>query len=72
MRVGIKGAVKHTGFTEYAIRLGVKEGKFPVYRVGRGKFIFETDLLDKAIEKEMLRSIEEQDKYFNSIKKDFK
>jgi hypothetical protein len=59
MRVDIKGAVKHTGLSEYAIRLGVKEKKIPVYRVGRGKFIFDTDMLDKAIEKEMLRSVED-------------
>ena len=57
MRVDIKGAVRHTGLTEYAIRLGVKEGKIPVYRVGRGKFIFDTDLIDDAIRLEMLKSI---------------
>ncbi len=73
MRVDIKGAVKHTGLSEYAIRLGVKEKKFPVYRVGKGKLIFDTEMLDKAIEKEMLKSVEEQDKYFNSLKdKDFR
>jgi hypothetical protein len=58
MRVDIKGAVEHTGLSEYAIRLGVKQKRFPVYRVGKGKFIFDTEMLDKAIEKEMLKSIE--------------
>jgi hypothetical protein len=59
MRVDIKGAVKHTGLTEYAIRLGIKEKRLPVYRVGAGKFIFDTDLLDEAIKNEMLKSVEE-------------
>lgn len=68
MRVDIKGAVKHTGLTEYAIRLAVKQNKFPVYKVGNGKFIFETDLLDQAIEREMLRSIEKEDEYFDKHK----
>lgn len=58
MRVDIKGAVEHTGLTEYAIRLGVKNKIFPVYRVGRGKLIFDTDLLDEAIRSEMMKSVE--------------
>jgi len=57
MRVDIKGAVEHTGLTEYAIRLGVKRKIFPVYRVGRGKLIFDTDLLDEAIRAEMMKSV---------------
>lgn len=57
MRVDIKGAVEYTGLTEYAIRLGVKKKIFPVYRVGRGKLIFDTFLLDEAIKNEMMKSI---------------
>ena len=57
MRVDIKGAVKHTGLTEYAIRQGVKKRIFPVYRVGSGKLIFDTDLLDDAIRNEMMKSV---------------
>lgn len=59
MRVDIKGAVKHTGLSEYAIRKGVWAGRLPVYRVGsRGRMIFDTELLDAAIKADMLRNME--------------
>jgi hypothetical protein len=58
MKVDIRGAVEHTGLTEYAIRRAVWAKKLPVWRTGNGKMIFDTDLLDKAIEKEMMRNFE--------------
>ncbi len=58
MRVDIKGAAKHTGLSEIAIRKAVWAKRFPVYRTGRGKMIFDTDLLDEAIKREMLRNVE--------------
>lgn len=60
MRVDIQGAMKHTGFTEYAIRKAVREKMLPVYRIGRGKMVFDTDLLDETIRDEMLKSMGKQ------------
>ena len=57
MRVDIKGAVEYTGLTEYAIRKGVWAKRFPVYRTGNGTMIFDTELLDDAIKREMLKNI---------------
>lgn len=60
MKVDIKGAAEHTGLTEYAIRKAVWAKRIPYYQTGKGKYIFDTDLLDEALRNEMLRNMEVQ------------
>lgn len=59
MRVDIKEAAKHTGLTEYAIRKAVWDKKIPYWQTGKGKYIFDTELLDEAIKKIMLSNMEQ-------------
>ena len=59
MRVDIKEAAKITGLTEYAIRRAVWAKKIPYWQTGKGKYIFDTELLEEAIRKIMLRNMEE-------------
>ena len=58
MRIDIKEAAEHTGLSQYAIRKAVWAKRFPVFRTGSGKMIFDTVLLDEAIRCEMLKNIE--------------
>ena len=66
---GLQAAVEHTGLSAWELRTGALSGKYPYMRIGggRGKFFFNFDLLDKAIEKLMLEnagsSIERENQY---------
>ncbi|MDR0326568.1 MAG: hypothetical protein LBI19_10820 [Oscillospiraceae bacterium] len=59
MRRGdIKQAAEHTGLSIWELRTGALSGKYPAMRIGgpRGKFWFDLDLLDEAIERLMLEN----------------
>lgn len=58
MRVDIKGAIAHTGLTDYAIRQAIRAKKLPYWQTGKGKYIFDTELLDDAIRSQMLKNME--------------
>jgi len=57
-RGGLKEASAHTGLTIHELRAGALSGKYPYMRIGgqKGKFWFDFDLLDSAIERHMLNN----------------
>lgn len=58
-KVLLKEASKITGLSEWELRIGVKNGKYPALKVGsgRGKYIFDLDLLNDRIVKLMLENV---------------
>lgn len=58
MKVDIVEAAKHTGLSIYAIRRAAWAKRIPFYRTGKGKYIFDTELLDDAIRNQMLKSMQ--------------
>ena len=59
-RGGLKEASAHTGLTVWELRTGALSGKYPYMRIGgqQGRFWFDFDLLDSAIERLMLNNVE--------------
>jgi len=57
-RGGLKAASEHTGLSPWELRTGALSGKYPSMRIGgpTGKFWFDFDLLDQAIERLMLQT----------------
>ena len=55
---GLKRAAEHTGLSLWELRTGCLSGKYPYMRIGgaQGKFWFDLDLLDNAIERLMLEN----------------
>ena len=58
-RAGLKAAAAHCGLSVWELRAGALSGKYPAMRIGgaRGKFWFDLELLDAAIEKIMLQNL---------------
>ena len=56
--VGIKSAADITGLSEWELRTGAKNGKYPYLRVGgiRGKILFNIDLLNNKIDQLMIEN----------------
>ncbi len=57
-RVGIKEAAVATGLTEYALRSGIRQGRFPHIRTGLGcgKILLDMDLLEDCLKREALEN----------------
>jgi len=57
-RGNLKQAAEHTGLSVWELRTGALSGKYPYMRIGgeRGKFWFDFDLLDEAIERRMMEN----------------
>ena len=55
-RGSLQQAAVHTGLSAWELRTGALSGKYPAMRIGgpRGKFWFDFELLDKAIEAHMV------------------
>ena len=55
-RVTILQAVELTGLSEYALRTGIKQGKYPYIRVGlgNGKILIDIDLLEQYLQQEAI------------------
>lgn len=55
--VPTKNAKEHTGLSEYELRRGWKEGRYPALVIGRGdqrkRLRWDLEALDKAIKKAM-------------------
>jgi hypothetical protein len=53
-RVNVPQAAQITGLTEYALRLGIKQGRYPHLRtgLGTGKILIDIDLLEQYLEQE--------------------
>lgn len=58
--VGVKEASEHTGLSQWELRLGAKQGKYPCLRVGckNGKILFNIDLLTRRIDSIMEQNLE--------------
>jgi len=52
----VKEIVEYFGISEYSIRAGIKQGKYPVIRIGgkNGKFLIDINLLEETLMKEAL------------------
>lgn len=61
--VNIREAANLTGLSFYALRLGVKSGRFPVTRAGSssGKLLFDPDLLQQVLRQELTANIRFED-----------
>lgn len=57
MFVNTKAAARATGLTEYELRLGFKQGRYPALEVGRGdrrrSLRWDLDVLQEALRKQM-------------------
>ena len=52
--IPIKEAIIETGLSEYAIRLGVRQRRFPYTRIGgiKGKILIDIELLEEYLRQE--------------------
>lgn len=67
-REGIKRTAEIMGLSVYELHKGVKEGKYPYFRVGdpkKGKIIFDLDLLEDRIKELMMSNVTEQENYIH-------
>ena len=58
-RVTVPQAAPIVNMSEYALRLGIKQGRYPHIRTsgpGKGKILIDIDLLEAALEREALGS----------------
>jgi len=57
--VGTEEAAALTGLSQYMLRKGVKEGRFPVIRTSetQGKFLFDTRVLGQVLASEAMSSM---------------
>lgn len=62
-RVTIKEAAEITGLTEYCIRLGCKQGRYPHIRIGlgKGKILIDIALLERYLEQEAMDNVKPQE-----------
>lgn len=54
VRMNIKEAARQVGLSEWSLRAGIKQGKYPYIKVGvgRGRIFVDIDMLEKALEHE--------------------
>lgn len=54
IRMNIKEAARQVGLSEWSLRAGIKQGKYPYIKVGigRGRIFVDIDMLEKALEQE--------------------
>ena len=61
--VSTKGAAQATGLSEFELRMGFKEGRYPALEVGRGsrrRFLrWDLDVLQEALRKQMTMNADE-------------
>jgi len=58
-RMTIKDATKITGLTEYTLRRGIAEGRYPHIRTGgpgKGRILIDLDLLEERLKQDALDS----------------
>ena len=61
-RATIQEATVITGLTEYALRMGIKQGRYPHIRIGlgRGKILIDIDLLEQYLLQEAVDNMNMQ------------
>ena len=57
--VGVKEAAKATGLSEWELKRGVRAGEYPFIRIGegRGKFLFNIDMLNDVISRRAMSNM---------------
>lgn len=58
-RVTVQEAISLTGLTDYALRSGIKQGRYPHIRtgLGRGKILIDIDLLEQYLQQEAVNNM---------------
>lgn len=61
-KVLLKEAAQLTGLSEWELSSGARAGRWPVLRIGsgRGKYVFDIDLLEARIQELMLANIKNE------------
>lgn len=61
-RVTVQEASNITGLTDYALRSGIKQGRYPHIRtgLGRGKILIDIDLLEQYLQQEAVNNVSSQ------------
>ncbi len=72
IRMNLKEAAKTIGLTETALRTGIKQGKYPYIRVGRGRgrLFVDVDLLEETLKREALQNAEQSKHLYNEYQKE--
>jgi len=67
-KLTIKEAAKAIGLSEYAIRIGVKQGRIPHIRTSgnKGKILLDATLLEESLKKEAIENIIQHNNSSNS------
>lgn len=65
----IKETAKEFGISEYSLRIGIKQRKYPAIRVGgkNGKFLINVHLFAQCLEREALGNLECEEKHNNTV-----
>lgn len=55
----IQEAVKYFGISEYSIRMGIRQGRYPAIRVGgkRSKYLINAEQFKKVLEQEAMSNL---------------
>lgn len=59
-RLNIKDTAKRFGLSEYGLRQGAKEGRYPHIKVGN-KYIFDVELLEQCLKQEAKSNLRKAD-----------
>lgn len=62
-RITMNEAIKATGLTRYALTQGIQQGKYPYIKVGKhgkGKILFDLELLEQYLKQEAIENMEAQ------------
>lgn len=51
MRVTVSAAAKHIGCSEYAVKTGIKQGRFPYVLLG-GRYLLEVEQIEAVLRQE--------------------
>lgn len=71
-RLGIKAAAQQVGLSEWSLRQGIKQGKYPYIKVGigRGRIFVDVELLEQALEQEAQDNKERQAEIYKQYQKE--
>lgn len=61
MMVGTQAASNYTGLSEYELRRGYKEGRYPALEIGGGRLRWNLEELEAAIRKQMRKRLRLED-----------
>lgn len=72
IKMNIEEAAKATGLAQTALRTGIKQGKYPYIKVGRGRgrIFIDIDLLEEALKKEAQDNQQRQAKIYEQYQRE--